>query len=182
MRTDIIRGALLGILLLGFTAPGIALAGDDGKRCSNQGTWFGVTDPLNGDMSLTGWTTTVTGQSGNKGINVLEWPDFDPTLGMAFPPFKDAHHINNMRGVWRRTGGNTFAYSFTGFAYDESNEPVYIAKVSGHVTLLAGCQFERITAYMEVFAPGDNPFLGETLYEFPLLDHWGQRAPLDLPF
>jgi len=182
MRNDIIRGVLLGILLLGFTVPGVALADGGGKGCSNMGTWFGVLDPLYGDMTLTGWTTTVTGQSANKGVNVIEWPDFDPSLGLTFPPFSDAHHINNMRGVWERTGGNTFVYSFTGFAYDESNVRVYLAKISGTVTLFDDCQLEEITAYMEAFAPGDNPFLAEPFFELPLPTHWGQRAPLALPF
>jgi hypothetical protein len=182
MRTNIIRGVLLGILLLGFAVPGLSLADGGGKGCSNHGTWFGVLDPLHEDMTLTGWTTTVTGQSSNKGVNVLEWPNFDPTLGMTFPPFSDAHHINNMRGVWERTGGNTFVYSFTGFAYDETNMPVYIAKISGDVTIFGDCQYEQITAYIELFAPGDNPFLAEPFMEFPLPVHWGQRAMLNLPF
>ncbi len=182
MRSDIIRGALLGFLLLAFAIPGIALAGDDEKTCSNMGTWFGVADPLDGDMTLTGWTTTVTGQSANTGVNVIEWPDFDPSLGLAFPPFSEAHHISNMRGLWKRTGGKTFDYSFTGFAYSESNERVYIAKVSGSVTMLGGCDYEFITAYFEVFAPGDNPFLAGPIFEMPLPDHWGQRAKLALPF
>jgi hypothetical protein len=182
MRADIIRGALLGILLLGFACPGIALAGDGEKNCSNHGTWFGVLDPMEGDMTLTGWTTTVTGQSGNMGVNVIEWPDFDPTLGLAFPPFDQADHISNMRGLWKRTGGKTFVYSFTGFAYNDMNMPVYIAKVSGTVTLLGDCNYEHITAYMEAFAPGDNPFLAEPFFFTPLPDHWGQRAMLDLPF
>jgi hypothetical protein len=182
MRTGIIRGALLGILLLGFTVPGTALAGHHEKTCSNMGTWFGVLDPLHGDMTLTGWTTTVTGQSGKMGVNVLEWPDFDPTLGLNFPPFSDAHHINNMRGVWKRTGGRTFDYSFSGFAYNESNERVYIAKVSGSVTLLGNCDYEAISAYFEAFAPGDNQFLAEPIFETPLPNHWGQRAKLALPY
>lgn len=182
MRNNIIRGVLLGFLLLGFAFPGIALAGGEDKGCSNYGTWFGVVDPPTGDMTLVGWTTTVTGQSANKGVNAIEWPDFDPTLGLAFPPFSDAHHINNMRGVWERTGGKTFVYSFTGFAYDEFNVRVYIAKVSGDVTMSDDCQFEYITAYLEVFAPGDNPFLAMPIFETPLAPHWGQRAKLNLPF
>ena len=35
MRKSIIRGALLSILLLGFTIPGVALAGGGQKGCSN---------------------------------------------------------------------------------------------------------------------------------------------------
>jgi hypothetical protein len=181
MRANIIKGVLLGILLLGFTSSGVVLADGGGKNCSNQGTWFGVADPTQGDMTLTGWIVSVTGMSSNKGLNVIEWPDFDATLGLDFPPFDQAHHISNMRGVWERTGGKTFNYSFTGFAYNDSNERVYIATVSGHVTLVDDCNYEYITAYMEVFAPGDNPFLADPIFFTPLPDHWGQRAPLAFP-
>ena len=45
MRTSIIRYALVGILLLGLVIPGVTLAGDGGKGCSNIGTWFGVVGP-----------------------------------------------------------------------------------------------------------------------------------------
>ena len=78
MRNKIIRGALLGVLLLGFAIPGAALAGGGGKGCSNLGTWFGVSPfppdqpppseeispPPWDELYLTGWMTTVTGRLG----------------------------------------------------------------------------------------------------------------------
>ena len=185
MRTSIIRYAIVGILLLGLAIPGVTLAGDGGKGCSIQGTWFGVMDPPNRDMALTGWLLTVAGKSNNEGTNNLEYPNFDPTLAALglhkTEPYSLAVGITNLRGVWKRTGGNTFDYTFTGFALDEANMPVYIAKVSGHVRLFGGCQYELITAFLEVYAWGDNPFLGTPILETPLLNHYGYRAKLDLP-
>jgi hypothetical protein len=82
MRTDIIRGALLGILLLGFTAADIALADDSEKGCSNIGTWLGVASP--GDTRLTGWSLNVMGKSEKMGTNIIDFPTFDPKLEPDF--------------------------------------------------------------------------------------------------
>jgi len=181
MRKSIIRGALLSILLLGFTIPGVALAGGGEKGCSNIGTWFGVVAP--GDSTLTGWMGTVTGKSSNEGSNNIEFANFDATLGLDFYPFNAAVGITSLHGNWVRTGGDTFDYTFTGYALDENNTPLYIAKVSGHVTLIMGCQYEHITATLEVFAWGVSPFDGEPmLAPIPLDDHYGYRATVDLPY
>ena len=179
MRTDIIRGALLGILLLGFTIPGVAVAGGGDKGCSIQGTWFGVVGPLpSGDFStqLTGWLLTVAGKSNNEGTNNLEFPNFDATLDGMVP---NAVGISNLRGVWKRTGGNTFDYMFMGYAVDADNSPLYIAKISGHVTLFNDCQNEHITAHMELYLPDVSPFDGNWFYEDDLDDHYSQRFTMD---
>ena len=181
MRSDIIRGVLLGFLLLGFTVPGIALAGGGNKGCSVQGTWFGVVGPLPGgefSTQLTGWLLTVGGKSNNKGTNNLEFPNFDATLEGMVPI---ATRISNLRGSWKRTGGNTFDYTFMGYAVDADNNPVYIAKISGHVTLFDDCQSEHITSYMELFMPDVSPFDGEPFYGEQLDDHYGYRLKVDLP-
>jgi len=199
MRKSIIRGALLSILLLGFTIPGVALAGGGQKGCSNLGTWFGVSpfppDPTSPPVEippppwdvtyLTGWSVTVTGKSNNEGTNNFEYPVFDPTLAILgldeTPPFSQAVRVGSMRGNWKRTGGNTFDYTFMGFAFDASNMPVYIAKISGQVVLIEKCQYQYTTAIMEVFRPWMNPFHDDYEWEIPLGVFYGYRAKVDLP-
>jgi hypothetical protein len=195
MRKHIIYSVLLGILMLGLMIPGVALAGGGGKGCSNIGTWFGVAPfppdqmpppsvvipPPPWDVTyLTGWVASALGKSNNKGTNIFEYPTFDATLKGAFPL---ATRLGSMRGNWKRTGRNTFDYTFMGFAFDASNAPVYIAKVSGQVTLFRKCQYQYTTAVIEVFLPSMNPFddsgpiAMESLGEF-----YGYRAKVDLPY
>jgi hypothetical protein len=175
MTTGSLRRILLGSLMLCMAIPGLALAegapqaGHGPTRCEFQGTWFGVTSPT--DLTLTGWMVTVEGKSHDTGTNNLEYPTFDPTLGGAFP----AARITTLRGVWERTGGNTFAYSFMGFAVDGSNIPVYIAKVSGTITLSRDCGTEALTASMALYAPNVSPFNGTPFYTVDLPKHYGYR-------
>ena len=179
MRKNIIYGALLGILLLGFTIPGVALAGGGGKGCSNIGTWFGVVAP--DDTRLTGWVASALGKSNNEGTNLFEYPTFDATLnGM----FSEAARLGSMRGNWKRTGGNTFDYTFMGTAFDASNVPVYIAKVSGQVTLFNHCQYQYTTALMDVFLPFMSPFYDQPINPEPISlgEFYGYRAKVDLPY
>ena len=179
MRKSIIRAALLAILSLGFAFPGVALA-DDSKGCSNLGTWFGVMGP--GDTTLAGFSGTVTGKSSNMGTNLFSFPTFDPSFGLDFPPFSLAVSITDMRGNWVRTGGNTFDYTFMGFAMDAANVPVYIAKVSGQATLIDDCQYQHVTAVMEVFLPSMSPFHMEPISVFYMGEFYGYRASVDLPY
>lgn len=173
MKTNIFRYALASILMFGLALPGAVWAGDGAKGCSIQGTWFGVTSPE--DSTLTGWMVTVTGKSENRGTNNLEFPTFDPTLGI----FEQAIRISSMRGAWERTGGNTFDYSFMGMALDEFNAPVWIGKVSGQVTLSDDCSTETITATMDVFLPTMSPFDDDPILPIPLLPHYGKRFEVD---
>jgi len=163
MRNSIIRGALVGILLLGFTIPGVALADGGEQGCSNFGTWFGVTDV--GNTTLTGWMANIMGKSANEGTNDLEYPTFDVTLDNNF---ESAVALSSMRGIWRRTEGKTFDYKFTGYAIDEFGAPVYIATVRGEVTLLEDCLYQFITATMDIFLPFMSPFHDEPFMSFPL--------------
>jgi len=201
MRKQIIYAVFLGILTLGFTTPGVALAGEGGKGCSNLGTWFGVgpvppneTPPPPEElmpppwhpMYLTGWSVTVTGKSNNMGTNLFEYPTFDPRINeffAQFEPFKFADRIGSMRGNWKRTGGNTFDYTFMGFAYSALNMPVYIAKISGQVVLINNCQYQYTTAVMEVFLPDMNPFYDSPYNDFviPLGVFYGYRAKVEPP-
>lgn len=201
MRKSIIRSALLGILV-GFLIPSVALAGSGEKGCSNMGTFFGVSPFPPGQVTppvippppwdttyLSGWSVTITGKSNNEGTNLFEFPVFDAKftiLGLQdTEPFASADRIGSMRGNWIRTGGNTFDYTFMGFAYTAVNMPAYIAKVSGQVVAIEDCQYQYTTAVMEIFWPDMNPFDEnlEPAFVIPLGVFYGYRAKVDVaPF
>jgi len=154
------------------------------KSCQFLGTWFGIESPAN--PVLTGWIVSVTGQSSSNGTNNLEYPTFDPTLSFLFPPgtpgeFDAATRVSTLRGVWTRTGGRTFTYSFMGMAVDEINQKVWIGRVSGDIELSSDCKTEYITAWMDVYLPEVSPFTGAAKYSFPLPPHYGQRYELPAP-
>jgi hypothetical protein len=157
MTLKALRRGFLPILLACFGVSGVATAGG-GKDCSPLGTWFGV-DP--DTHVLTGWMDSMTGQSGDEGTISFDARTFDPTLFGAFPT---AVPGGGDRGVWQRTGGKTFKYSFMGMAVDSSNAIVYIGKTSGTITMLDDCKTARITAVMAIYAPTDNPFEGTPSY------------------
>ena len=185
MRINYLRGVLLGILLLGFSVPGIALAGDNEKGCSNLGTWFGVFAP--GDTRLTGWSVTVTGKSELMGTNSINFPTFDPSFPdvpelQGVEPFASADYVGILRGNWKRVAKNTFAYTFMGLAFDEFGVPVYIAKFSGQHEVVGDCRFQHITGVMEAFLPWVSPFDGNPIATLPLGEVYAYRANVDLPY
>jgi len=166
------------VLVAGLMVTGIALAGNamaaDGKGCSLQGTWFGVNNL--DDLMPSGWVVTATGQSANEGVNVLEFPTFDVTFNGAFDQAVDG---SADRGVWKRTGGNTFAYSFSGLAVDADGNIVYTARISGDITISDDCMSEEITAFVEIFLGGQSLFKDEPYMAFPFPKHYGYRYTLD---
>jgi hypothetical protein len=174
MRIGIFRYTLVGILLLGLAIPGVTMADAAEKGCSNLGTWFGVMAP--GDTRLTGWLANVMGKSADQGTNDLEYPNFDVTLDNNF---ESAVSLSSMRGIWRRTGGRTFDYTFTGYAIDEFGMPVYIATVSGVVTLLEDCRYEHVTATMDIFLPFMSPFHDDPFMSFPLEPHYAYKMAFE---
>ncbi|MEJ2515508.1 MAG: hypothetical protein P8080_07595 [Gammaproteobacteria bacterium] len=176
MRTGVIRCIGTGVLMLVLAAPGIALAGDSGKGCTFDGTWFGVTSP--DDPVLTGWMVTAEARAANHGTNNLEYPTFDATLGGAFV---DAARISTLRGAWERVGGNRFVYTMTGMGVTSDGTPVWVGKLSGTIVLSADCNSETITATLEVFHPAVSPFDGEPMFAMTLPEHFGKRAYVDLP-
>ena len=71
-----------------------------------------------------------------------------------------------------------------GFAFDVSNMPVYIAKISGQVTLFNHCQYQYTTAVMNVFLPSMSPFYDQPYNPEPISlgEFYGYRAKVDLPY
>lgn len=174
MKTKLFRFVVSSILVLGLAIPGAAFAGDAGKGCSIQGTWFGVDNLEN--LQPAGWVVTATGRSNDHGINVLEFPTFDMTFDGNFDQVVDTSSI---RGVWRRAGGNVFAYSFSAIGVDADDNLVYTTRISGTSTISDDCMFETITAYMEIFLVGQSMFKDDPFMEFPLDVHFGYRFTLD---
>lgn len=173
MTKRVLRLIFTGILMLGLAIPGAAFAGDGVKQCTIQGTWFGI-NSLD-DKMPTGWIVTATGQSANHGVNVFEYKTFNSAL-FGLP---DAHDTSADRGVWKRLGGNMFAYSFMAVAVDEGNNVLYYARVSGETTLSSDCMSEEITALLEIFYPGKSPFMDEPDHSWQLPVHYGYRYTLD---
>ena len=155
------------------------------KTCQFLGTWFGIASPEN--PMLAGWVVSVTGQNSSHGTNNLEYPTFDPKLGFLDPAivefygFDEAVRVSTLRGVWQRTGGRTFTYSFMGMAVNENNVPVWIGRVSGDIELSEDCTTEHITAWMDVYLPSVSPFTGAAALSFPLPPHYGMRYALGTP-
>ena len=171
MALKAIRLYFVALVLACFGASGVATAGGGGD-CSPLGTWFGV-DP--DTHVLTGWMDSMTGKSSNEGTISFEARTFDPTLNGLFPT---AVPGGSDKGVWKRTDGNTFKYSFMGIAVNSNNEIVYIGKTSGTITSLADCKTQKITAVMAVYLPEDNPFEGAPLFEIDLGEVYGYRFTL----
>ena len=176
-----LRCVLASMLMLGLAIPGAVLAdddrGEDSRRCSNIGTWFGVAGL--DDSTPTGPFWTVIGISKNHGTNILEFPNNpDPTLGGFFP---EAVKTTALRGNWDRTGNTTFVYTSMGFALNEFNQMVGIARFRGDVTLHRDCQFANVTAVIDIFYPGMNPFEDDPFRTVPYPSQWGRRAYVELP-
>lgn len=186
MKSQISRLLIAGAVALGLALPGLALAKDDQKGCSIIGTWFGVTDL--DDKIPSGWVVTAIGKSENHGTNVLEFPTYDSTFGGIYPVL----HHSASRGIWRRTGGNTFEYSFMSLLVGDipattEREALYYLRVSGESTLSDDCMSEVITAVMDFFpvktALGEytnlSPFVDAPAWSMVLEPHYGYRYTFD---
>ncbi len=177
-----LRYVLAGILMLGLAFPAVTLADDDddsdrGKRCSQIGSYFGVVSPE--DPTLTGVAWSAMGKSENYGTNLLNWANNpDPTMGGFFP---DAVATSWLRGDWERTGRRTFIYTLMGYSFDVNNQIVGMVKFRGDVTHTRDCQFEYITAMLDIYYPGMNPFDDDPFMSVPYPGQWGRRTHVDLP-
>jgi len=161
----------VAVILL-FMAPISAAAGND-EGCKLNGSWIGYSD------SGAWWMASPTGQNASHGVTVIDVPGFDFTLGGAFPVVNSSQ----LRGVWERTGGNTFAYTVVGFAVDGNGDAQYVSKLTGTETIMEGCDvmfLEHTT--LQIYAPDADPFSDEPILDpmyFP--DHYGLRMHVDLP-
>ena len=127
----------IGIAFL--MASGVAAAGKrDG--CNPQGSWISYDD------GMPTWIAGLHGQSASSGTNELEYPAFGVNFGT--PPTAGT----KMRGVWERTGGNTFVYTMLGYSFDSADgTPTWMNRMSGTLTLGEDCNSMAVTATVNVF-------------------------------
>jgi hypothetical protein len=166
---------LVTVFLFGFlSVPGTAVAAP-AQNCSYIGSWYGF---IGGVVE---WTVNVQGLSQSSGTIDLEDIIFDPTLGLEM--FEDAVRMSSIKGVWERTGGNTFSITGIGYAIDPTGAQVWLGKMSGYVTIVDDCNTESLDLTLEVFAPGQDPFAEAAIYGgFPLPVHEGYRMRVDPPY
>lgn len=156
------------ISLAFLMASGVAVA-NEGKGCNLQGAWAGI-------MDQNVVVVTYVGQSYNSGIINEEIPAFDVTFGGMFPVAK----ASNLKGMWKRTGGNSFVYTQIAVAVDELGNVLYVAKNSGNKTLSDDCNKMTVESSLEIFVPpDDNPFEDEAWMILPLDPIYAYRMRID---
>jgi len=157
----------IGLVLL--MASGVAIAGE-GKGCNLQGAWAAIAD---GSVVI----ATYTGQSNNSGTINEEIPATDPTFGGLFPYVTKS---SNLKGMWERTGGNTFVYTQIAVAVDALGNVQYVAKNSGNKTLSNDCNMQTVESSIEFFVPPNiNPFEDEAWLTLPLDPIYAYRMRID---
>ena len=141
--------------LIAFWAASVAVAAAAEKGCSLQGSWINIDE-----QGMPGWVFTASGQSESFGSNTLEYPfefpalptSLDPTDDPPFSPiFPNAVGMTQMRGIWKRTGGNTFDYTMIGYGYDEYGLPIYVNKMSGTLILGEDCNEADVSVTLKIF-------------------------------
>ena len=142
-------GTIIAFLSISFVA---AKSG-----CRLEGSWMGFSP------DGTRWLATYHGESANAGTNDVE-VFLDPTLGGLFP---DAVSISSGRGVWVRTGGNSFSYTMIVYGLDEFGGVNWIIKNSGVQILSESCNRMSVDGTIELFEPDIDPFEGDPLLCLP---------------
>lgn len=172
--------ALLPITALSMilVAP-MANANGAKEGCKPLGSWMGYTTE-----GSAWWVSTISGQNASEGVAILDVPGFDPTLPVDdVPTFPTVTDITLLRGVWERTGGNTFSYTMTAIALDDDGNAVYISKLTGRETLSEDCNTMYLEDnYLQIFLPAadpfsDDPIIGPIFYP----NHHAYRMMVDLP-
>jgi len=152
-RSIFLPAVLLTLLMLSTTA---AMAEDIGNGCKLQGTWIGEWDQTGLKYFI-----TFIGTGAPEGTINQEW------IGDA--------GASNARGVWVKTGPNTFDYSVTLF-FTEGPFITIVGKRNGTITLL-DCNTYEWTGVMDVWTPGGT----EPEYSFTGTGS-AQRMRLEQPY
>jgi len=160
---------LLATLVLLFACPAIT-AGEKEADCKLIGSWLGYNQ-----AGLAWWMSTADGQNASQGTLNLEVPG-----SVLF--FPDAVAVTEMRGVWKKTGANTFDWTVVAFPYDESTNTLLLAKLSGKDRISYDCDTLYVTdVVMELFFPFDNPNTAAPFMSDSFPDHEGIRIKIDVP-
>lgn len=164
---------LVSILALPVTAFG------DNDDCSYIGSWFGY----NSDGEIA-WTSQAVGHSKSSGTMLLELPGFDITFG----GMDVVNATGNLKGVWERTGGNTFSYAGYSIGTDGEGGAVWAVRLTGDVAVVYDCDVLEVSnTWMSIyFVDTDtdpipiwmrDPDIGPV----PFAPHNGYRVELKLP-
>ncbi len=160
-----------------------AQEGQGSMGCSNIGTWATAPGPVESELVNPAWMNTTTGQSSSSGTMVTDVPHWPNITLMPLPPqtgdpaFPNAVRMTPLRGVWERTGGNTFAFTQVGWALDAKGDAVYVVRNSGSGIVTEGCNTETIKSSLQFFLPDGTPIFSEVL-----ADMVAHRVTLSPPF
>jgi len=147
--------------------------------CSYIGSWFGY----NADDEIA-WTSQANGHNNSSGTMLLELPGFDITFG----GMDVVNATGNLKGVWERTGGNTFSYAGYAIGTNGEGDAVWAVKLTGDVAVVNECDVLEVSnTWMSIyFVDSENdpvpiwtrdPDVGP----FPFAPHKGYRVKLELP-
>jgi hypothetical protein len=152
-----------------FAVP-VCAGADNNVDCKLIGSWVGY--DANGAVW---WTSTLDGQNASQGTANLETPG-----AVAF--FPGAAAVTELKGVWKRTGGDTYDWTMLGFAYDAFGTTLTLGKLSGKDTISQDCNTVYVTdVAMEVFLPTADVNTDAPIATVPFPDHEGHRIQVDLP-
>jgi hypothetical protein len=160
---------ITGVMLL-LMGSATAFA-ENSQGCNLQGSWMAY-----GTSGSAEAMSMVQGQSSSHGTYVINVPGFDTTLLATFP---DAVMGATLRGVWTRTGGNTFADTLIGLVVDSEGNTLYIAKLNATNDLAEDCNSMWIESTLELFLPAANPFLDVPFMVLDLPGHDAYRISVD---
>src|SRR5512137_345297 len=146
------------VALLPFTTAVGKDTGDE-QGCTPKGTWVGTLE------GIPVMTITYGHESAQTGTLIIDLPSFDPTFGGQFAGVKGS---SAARGIWKKTGGNTWFYTALIIGAVPNGPTIYVAKISGPVEAMDHCTSITISTMLEVFHPNGDPW-----FSMPLNDHGG---------
>jgi hypothetical protein len=120
--------------------------GNSQKECKLQGAWFtGISSGFGG------WMMTFNGTGDNKGTTDWEFPLEDD-------PFYPDGTWTIGRGIWAKSGPNSYDYTFQAYFLDDSGIRVYSALNKGTLTL-TGCNTAEIEGIAEFYDADMEPVI-----------------------
>ena len=128
------------------------------EGCSLVGSWM----TMNLDTDYSQWMATINGQghAGTGEVEVPKWPEALPPGAVAW---------TTLRGVWQRTGPNTFAFTLIGWLVDASGTPLYVARNSGTEILSEDCTVLTVVSTMEILTEAMEPIPGVDPVNVPVM-------------
>ena len=140
--------SLFFALALALSIPSMVVANDDNGGCKLQGTWI-YSFELPSGFGPTKWLATINGTGDNKGT--IDWEFIAPS---SHPESCPSCYWSSARGVWEKTGRNTYNFTTQGF-YVVNGAATQIILNEGTMTLL-GCNTAEVTEEGKLFNPGET--------------------------